>query len=192
MRLDWTNSFRDNSFPLPASEITRAIIAHPEDALRLGASAVVIYLLLGFDEDFESKNIADIANFARKCVNLSIPLIVDLHLNGPKINEKNWSDSVKLGVGMMVEAGVDGLIIPDTNQSTFNTLLKFSPIPLFLHSSIEELLNKQTNKHPWTEKLEKGFNGFCLGKELFESKSKYTVEELTKKSFELIHSIGIT
>lgn len=185
MRLDWTNAFRGVSYPLPVSRVERVMIASPDDGLCLGANAVIMHLLLGFDEDIEAENIADIASCARKCSEINMPFIVDLQLVGPKVNSENTSGVIKLGSGFMVEGGVDGLIIPNPDDETLATLLEFSPIPLIIRSKAEDIIE---NQNIYIERLVQGSGGLFIGIDLFDNKLDFDAKSLAQKILKIVHS----
>jgi len=187
IRLDWTNVFRGQDFPLGCQKEHRVMIAQPEDALYAGASCAVVYFLLGFDEDFESDNITDIAECARKCSDINLPLIIDLRLCGPKIGPKNKNSAVKLGTGIMVEGGADGIIIPCPDEDTFATLLEFSPVPLFLHGSVDP---ENSQKSILEDRLLQGASGICMGRDIYNNELEYTAKELSENLLKKVHQLG--
>ena len=132
VRIDWTNAYRDKEFCLPASAVTRVEMSDGEDALRLGASAVVATFLLGFGEDLEAENIRSISLLARECYRLSLPLVVDIRPIGDKITSDNYTGSIKLGTSFMMEAGADALILPDCDAETCALIGGWSTIPVVL------------------------------------------------------------
>lgn len=134
VRVDWTNAYRDENFPLPVSRVKRTMISDGGDALRLGASAVVSSFLMGFDEDFEAENIKSISLLARECYSLALPVVVDIRPIGEKVTQSNFAGSIKLGVSFMQEAGADALIIPDCDSETCKRIGEWISIPVILRS----------------------------------------------------------
>ena len=132
VRVDWTNAFRNKEFCLPASAVTRVELSNGEDALRLGATAVVATFLLGFGEDLEAENIRSISLLARECYRLSLPLVADIRPIGDKITSDNYTGSIKLGTSFMMEAGVDALIIPECDAATCALIGGWATIPVIL------------------------------------------------------------
>jgi len=72
-RLDWTtvwSAFGENG----NGALHSSLLAHPEDALRHGADAVLTYLVVGTgDAEFEMKEITRNAEIARECEQVGIP-----------------------------------------------------------------------------------------------------------------------
>jgi len=76
-RLDWTTGFNESAKASPNGFQT-CLVAHPEDALRAGADAVISFLFMGSgDAEFEKKEIQRVGELARECERCGIPLIVE-------------------------------------------------------------------------------------------------------------------
>jgi len=156
VRIDWTNAYRDKDSFLPASAVTRVMISDGEDALRLGASAVVATFLLGFGENLESESIQSISLLARECYRLSLPLVVDIRPIGDKITDDNYLGSIKLGTSFMMEAGADALILPDCDEETCALLGKWVTIPVLLR------LDESPTMERMDDLFQKGLMGIVL------------------------------
>jgi DhnA family fructose-bisphosphate aldolase class Ia len=162
VRIDWTNAYRDKGFCLPASTVTRVPLSNGEDALGLGASAVVATFLLGFGEDLESENIRSISLLARECYRLSLPLIVDIRPLGERISADNYMGSIKLGTSIMMEAGADALMLPDCNAETCALIGKWATIPVLLR------LDGIPAKEKIDEIFELGLSGIVLSEAILQ------------------------
>jgi len=105
-RIDWTTVWSVLSNGEGA--LCSSLLARPEDALRLGADAVVTYLVLGTgDSDFERKEIARNAEVARECERAGIPLIVEALARGPGIPNPGDPRWLRLNARIAVELGAD-------------------------------------------------------------------------------------
>ncbi len=178
VRIDWTNAYHDKEFGLPASTVTRVTLSDGEDALGLGASAVVATFLLGFGEDPESENIRSISLLARECYRLSLPLLVDVRPIGGRISSDNYMGSIKLGTSFMMEAGADALILPDCDAETCALIGKWATIPVMLR--LDEI--------PTGEKIEQLFNlgmsGIVLSEKILPASG---IEEKLTSLKQLVH-----
>lgn len=132
VRVDWTNALRPSDFIAPMRKARRVLLSSAEDAMDLGADAIVTYLLMGLDEDFEAENIQSFAFLARESARLGLPLVADIQLVGPKVGKVNFADAVKLGVAQAVEGGADAFIIPDPGEEALAMIRRFSPVPVLL------------------------------------------------------------
>ena len=132
MRLDWTNVFRQKTHPIPCSEPVYCPIALPDEALSLGASAVMVTLLLGFDETFEADNVRQVARFARQASKENIPIAIDVRPLGSRVNEENLADTVLLGASMALELGADIIVVPYSGKDALDIALSFVSVPIVL------------------------------------------------------------
>ncbi len=132
VRLDWSNVFRGKAHPIPCCEPVYCAIARPDEALRLGASAVMVRLLLGFDEEFEADNVRAVALFARQANRENVPLAIDVQPLGSRVNDENLADTVLLGASMALEIGADIIVVPYTGEDALDTALRFVSVPIAL------------------------------------------------------------
>jgi DhnA family fructose-bisphosphate aldolase class Ia len=161
VRLDWTNVHRPGDFVLPPGEVRRVSLGTAEDAVQLGACAAVASFLLGYDEDFESRNVQALSFLARECARVSLPLVAEVNLVGPKIDPAKFDGAVQLSVSFMVEAGTDGIIIPMPGVEALELLLEYAPVPLFVKVDDASLGVWQAT--PLQDALRMGCAGVCLG-----------------------------
>jgi hypothetical protein len=66
-----------------------------------------------------------------------LPIFVDVKCDGPKIDNKNFSDVVKMSITMITEWGGDGILIPEIEESILEELKPFSPPPIFIKEKEE-------------------------------------------------------
>ena len=132
IRVDWTNAYRSQEFCLPVSVIKRMMISNGQDALDLGASAVVATLLMGYDEELESENVKSMSLLARECYRLALPVIADIQPIGGNVKQNNYADSVKLAVSFMLEVGADVLIIPEIDIESFKFIGDWITVPVIV------------------------------------------------------------
>lgn len=134
VRVDWTNAYRDENFCLPVSNVKRIEISQADDVMALGGAAAVATLFMGFGDEFEAENIRSISRLIRASYELSLPVFVDVRPIGPGVNDINFEDTIKLSVSFMMEAGADGLIIPDCSLETLKLIGNWSTIPVIIRS----------------------------------------------------------
>ena len=107
-RIDWTTVW--SVFGNGGGALCSSLLARPEDALRLGADAVVTYLVVGTgDSDFESKEITRNAEVARECERVGIPLIVEALARGPGIANPGDPQWLRLSTRIAAEVGADAV-----------------------------------------------------------------------------------
>jgi len=163
VRVDWTNAYRDKDFCLPASSVSRILLSNGEDALRLGATAAVATLLLGFGEELESENIQSVSLLARECYRLSLPLTVDIRPIGENVTRDNYAGSVKLGASFMMEAGADALVIPECGLETIRLVGNWATVPVLIR------LDNLPSPEKADELLSAGMSGIVLSENILNT-----------------------
>lgn len=110
LRLDWTNIWRPIEHLSYAEGRTR-VIATVEDALRLGADAVLSFMFIGYDDpDVEADEVAKNGLIARQCEVLGIPHFMEPMARGAKGTARAMEDEViAFHVRMAAELGADGI-----------------------------------------------------------------------------------
>lgn len=121
VRADWTNAMRKPDFVLPPETINHLTLLEPSDALDLGASAIVLYFLLGHEEQIEASCLHTTVQFALQGSQVGMPLLIDVQPIGPRVVLR--SKAIALGVSYALEGGADGIVIPWPGQETLQTVL---------------------------------------------------------------------
>jgi DhnA family fructose-bisphosphate aldolase class Ia len=160
-RGDWTNALRPPDFVLPPETIQHLPLLEPSEALDLGASGLVLYFLLGHEEQIEAGCLRRTVQAALQGGKAGLPLVVDVQPVGPRV--VNLPKAIQLGVSYALEGGADGVAIPWPGRQAFAEITKMaagSPVwlkPASLSSAGEEL----------DQALELGGCGLWLGVEVF-------------------------
>lgn len=121
VRADWTNALRSEDFVLPPEHISHLSLLSPLDALDLGASAMVVYFLLGFEEQIEADCLRNTVQLALEGTKVGMPLIVDVQAIGPRVVLD--SKAIELGVSYSLEAGGDGVAVRWPGEDSFKTII---------------------------------------------------------------------
>jgi class I fructose-bisphosphate aldolase len=131
-RIDWSTIW--SVIGGAGKELRSTLVARPEDALRLGADAVVTYLVVGTgDADFESREIARNAEVARECERVGIPLIVESLARGPAVNNPGAPKWLNLHTRIAVELGADAIKTDYAGDpSTMRSVVEGCPIPILV------------------------------------------------------------
>jgi len=135
IRADWMNMPRlggsNVANAIPQQELRHLAIATAQDALDLGASAITIYLFLGFDDETEARNVEECAVFAQECRRIGLVCIIEPLAVGGNVTGANLVDILITGARMAVEIGADMLKIPFTGDvETFRQLVQVSGVPV--------------------------------------------------------------
>ena len=145
-RLDWTTVW--SALGQVGGALHSSLIAHPEDALRHGADAVLTYLVVGTgDAEFEMKEIARNSEIARECERIGIPLIVESLARGKDVENPGDPKWLNLHTRMAVELGADAVKTDYTGDITsMRQVVRQCPIPILVlggnrHASDERALD---------------------------------------------------
>jgi len=173
VRADWMNMPR-----LGSSNVTNAVpqrrlyhqkVLTAEQALALGATAITIYLFLGYDDDIEARGIESCSQFASECHKVGLPCIMEPLAYGGNVTGANIVDLLTLGARMCVELGADALKIPYTGDvETFTRLVSVSQVPVLVLGGARSD-NERDALELFAEGLEAGCNGCLMGRNVTKS-----------------------
>jgi class I fructose-bisphosphate aldolase len=134
--LDWTNAFRDRETALGFDEGRSAAIGTVEDALRLGADAVMTYLFLGAqDPSVEAEGVRQNALVSRACEQLGVVRIIETMARGARVpdDETTRPEYIALACRIAFELGCDLIKTEWTGSSeSFRTVVGTSPLPILV------------------------------------------------------------
>jgi len=178
LRLDWTTGFNDAAKTSPNGFQT-CLVAHPEDALRAGADAVITFFFLGSgDPEFEKKEIQRVGELARECDRCGIPLIVESIARGAQVENPRDPKWLMLHTRVAAELGAD--VIKTENAQTVETMsevVRACPIPILVlggtrTGSDEEVLGVVRAI------VQSGASGVFFGRNIFQAEN---MPELLKR-----------
>jgi DhnA family fructose-bisphosphate aldolase class Ia len=161
VRADWSNAFRGSDFVLPAETISHIPLLTSQDALDLGASALVSYFLLGHEEEIEAGCLHYVVQTALAGTQVGMPLIVDVQPIGPRVVLRK--KAIELGVSYALEGGADGVTVPWPGQESFETIITMAAgMPVWVKPTTLKDANIEL-----TAALELGGTGLWLGERIF-------------------------
>jgi DhnA family fructose-bisphosphate aldolase class Ia len=161
VRADWTNALRSTDFVLPPEKISHIPLVTPRDALDLGASAMVLYFLLGHTEETEAGCLRRTVQSALEGTQIGMPLIVDVQPIGPRV--VLFKKAVELGVSYALESGADGVAIPWPGQESFETIVTMAAeVSVWVKPSTLDAAETELS-----QALELGGTGLWLGEDVF-------------------------
>jgi len=110
LRLDWTNIWRPIE-QLSYEEGRTRMIATVEDAMRLGADAVLSFMFVGYnDPDVEAEEVAKNGVISRECEAVGMPHFIEPMARGRKIAARAMEDEIiAFHVRMAAELGADAI-----------------------------------------------------------------------------------
>jgi DhnA family fructose-bisphosphate aldolase class Ia len=131
-RIDWTTMW--SALRNGGGALCSSLLAHPEQALRAGADAVVTYLVVGTgDSDFESKEIERNAEVARECERVGIPLIIESLARGTEVKNPGDPQWLKLHTRIAAELGADAVKTDYAGDPcSMRSVVEECPIPILV------------------------------------------------------------
>ena len=161
VRADWTNALREDDFVLPPENIVYFPLLEPNDALDLGANAMVMHFILGHQEQIEAQCLHRAVNLVLDGLSLGMPLIVDVQPIGSRVVLLN--KAIELGVSYALESGADGIVIPWPGAESLETIHAMcSGTPVWIKPGSLEV-----DQPELVEALELGAAGFWLDESIF-------------------------
>jgi len=170
LRLDWSNRWRSRD-ALGFEEGRTRIIMSVENAARLGADAVLVYLFIGYgDPDAEADQVKAVAEAVEQCRVAGLGCIVEPMARGVQADHDIYrADYIALGVRIACELGAD-LLKTDysgdahsfcqVTQSSFRPILiAGGPKSPTLREPLEMVRGA----------LDAGANGMFIGRNVFQT-----------------------
>ncbi len=137
VRADWMNMPRLGTSNV-ANAVPQRLLVHQKvitaiQALELGATAITIYLFLGYNDSIEAAGIDICARFAAECRQVGLPCIMEPLAYGGQVTGTNIVEILTLGARMCVELGADALKIPYTGDvNSFRRLAEIADVPVLV------------------------------------------------------------
>ncbi len=173
IRADWMNMPR-----LGTSNVANAVpqrllyqqkVIRAEEALALGASAITIYLFLGYSDAVEATGVEVCARFVAECRRAGLPCIIEPIAYGRRVTGANIVELLTLGARMAVELGADALKIPYTGDvETFRRLCEVAGVPVLVLGGARSD-NERDALELFAEALEAGARGCLMGRNVTKS-----------------------
>jgi DhnA family fructose-bisphosphate aldolase class Ia len=161
VRVDWTNALRQPTFVLPPENIQYLPLLNPADALDLGANALVMHFILGYQEEIEAQCLKRVVDLALDGINLGMPLLVDVQPIGQRVVLLN--KAIELGTSYALEGGADGIVVPWPGAQSFESIQAMcSDLPVWVKPG-----NLAPDSVELSEALQLGAVGFWLDEGIF-------------------------
>jgi DhnA family fructose-bisphosphate aldolase class Ia len=161
VRADWTNALRGPEFVLPPETIKHITLMNASQALELGASALVLYFLLGHEEQIEAGCLNRTVQLAIEGSQIGLPLIIDVQPIGERVVHQ--SKAVELGASYGLEGGADGIVVPWPGVESFKIIIKMSAeLPVWVKPSTLDNVHNEVR-----DALQLGAAGLWLDEKVF-------------------------
>jgi DhnA family fructose-bisphosphate aldolase class Ia/Fe-S-cluster-containing hydrogenase component 2 len=185
VRADWMNMPRlgtSNVFnSVPQRLLVNEKIISAEQAISLGATAITIYLFLGYTDKVEAIGVDKCARFVNECRQVGLPCIIEPLAYGGQVTGANIVEILTLGARMAVEMGADALKIPYTGDvDSFHNLIRVSNVPTLVLGGARSD-NERDILELYAEANEAGASGCLMGRNVTKSPDpKALIEQLCK------------
>lgn len=170
LRVDWSNRWRSRE-ALGFAEGRTRMIASVEDAVRLGADAVLAYLFIGYEEpDAEVEQVEDVAHMVQVCNTLGIGCIVEPMARGKQADHDIFRpDYIALGVRIACEIGADVLKTDYSGSAdTFRQVTQAAFRPILIAGG-PKLLTLREPLEMVRGALDAGASGMFIGRNVFQT-----------------------
>jgi len=173
LRADWMNMARLGTSNV-ANAVPQRLMVHrkivtAEQALAIGATAITIYLFLGYNDRIEATGIDVCARFVTECRRAGLPCIIEPLAFGGQVTGSNIVEILTLGARMAVEIGADALKIPYTGDvESFRYLIEVSDVPVLVLGGARSDYERDALEL-FAEALEAGANGCLIGRNVTKS-----------------------
>lgn len=184
VRADWMNMPRLGTFNVANAVPQRLLLCEKvitaEQALALGATAITIYLFLGYSDKVEAIDVEKCAKFVNECRRAGLPCIIEPLAYGGQVTGANIVEILTLGARMAVEIGADALKIPYTGDvDSFRHLIEVSGVPTLVLGGARSD-NERDALELYAEAQEAGASGCLMGRNVTKSPDpKAMTEQLT-------------
>lgn len=182
VRADWMNMPRLGTSNV-ANAVPQRLLMHQKvitarQALELGATAITIYLFLGYNDRMETTGIEVCARFVGECHKVDLPCIIEPLAYGGQVSGANVVEILTLGARMAVEIGADALKIPYTGDvDSFRHLVKVSSVPVLVLGGARSD-DERDALELFAEGLEAGSSGCLMGRNVTKSPDPQRMVEM--------------
>jgi class I fructose-bisphosphate aldolase len=188
VRADWMNMPRLGSAnvtnAVPQQRLINQKMITAEQAVALGATAITIYLFLGYEDEVEATGVKNAARFITECHQAGLPCIMEPLAFGPQATGATTVEILTLGARMSVELGADALKIPYTGDvESFRHLIRVSQVPVLVLGGARSD-NERDALELFAEGLEAGCNGCLMGRNVTKSPDP---EKLVRQMVQIAH-----
>ena len=170
-RLDWTTAFNETAKSSPRG-FQSCLIAHPEDALRSGADAVITFLFVGSgDAEFDRAEIERVGRVARDCERAGIPLVVESIARGAQVENPRDPKWLMLHTRIAAELGADVIKTESAGDvEAMRGVVSACPVPLLVLGGSRSGSDDEVLKTV-REIMQAGAAGVFFGRNVFQAQN---------------------
>ncbi|WP_225839279.1 2-amino-3,7-dideoxy-D-threo-hept-6-ulosonate synthase [Streptomyces sp. NK08204] len=143
------------------------LVAHVEEALRLGADAVSVHVNLGSRQ--EAQQVADLAAVAESCDRWNVPLLAMVYARGPQISDSRAPELVAHAATLAADLGAD--VVKTDYAGTpeqMAEVVRACPIPLIVAGGARSAETDAVLAYV-SDALRGGAAGVAMGRNVFQA-----------------------
>lgn len=138
IRADWFSGPRFFSPHLPLYQMNNYAACSAEEAIALGAEAVMVYFLAGFTPEFERRCYAMAAAAVRESESLGLPLVAEPLHGNPTANDAEKNIALLEAASNLESLGASALKVPFVNDEGLQQLVEAVNIPVWVLGGTRE------------------------------------------------------
>ncbi|MFG2563327.1 2-amino-3,7-dideoxy-D-threo-hept-6-ulosonate synthase [Streptomyces sp. NPDC048496] len=162
------------------------LVAHVEEALRLGADAVSVHVNLGSHQ--EARQVADLAAVAGECDRWNVPLLAMVYARGPQISDSRAPELVAHAASLAADLGAD--VVKTDYAGTpeqMADVVRACPIPVIVAGGPRSAETDAVLAHV-SDALRGGAAGVAMGRNVFQAdRPGWMAAEIARLVHELPH-----
>ncbi|MEO0561876.1 MAG: hypothetical protein AAF125_07175 [Chloroflexota bacterium] len=182
LRLDWTNRWRGENM-LGSSEGHGRLIASVEDALRMGADAVLMYMFIGYqDPDVEAQQVEDVARITQACERWGMGCIIEPMPRGQRVGHEEYNpEYIQMVTRMACELGADLLKTDYSGDSeSFSAVVDASFRPVLIAGGPKTETQRQALEMV-RGAIDAGASGMFIGRNVFQSEDPVGMMDVMRR-----------
>ncbi|MCS7263484.1 MAG: aldolase [Armatimonadetes bacterium] len=166
LRVDAANIWRSRPEPKEGYHVT---VASVEDAVRLGADAIVAFFFIGYETDRqEAENLERLAEMVSKCRIWQMPIIIEPLVIERGAHAVRDPERIKLAVRIASEIGADALKVDYTgDQKSFAEIVESATAPILVRGGPKMESDEAVLKMV-KEAIEVGAIGLVFGRNIWQ------------------------
>jgi class I fructose-bisphosphate aldolase len=181
-RIDASNVWRGHPKP---KEGYREMLFSVKDAVRAGADAVVVYFLIGYENDMaEGRNLKEVAAVISECMDYGMPVVVEPIGIAPGYQAVRDAQLIPLAARIAYETGADILKADYTGDAeTFSKTVRAVHIPVLIRGGPKTETLKDAFKMV-EDAMKAGARGVVFGRNVWQSSN---ISGMVRAYMQLVH-----
>jgi fructose-bisphosphate aldolase/2-amino-3,7-dideoxy-D-threo-hept-6-ulosonate synthase len=160
---------------------SKVLVNSVERAIKMGADGVSVHINVGAEN--ESKMLADLGMVSQQCIEWGMPLLAMMYARGPKIENENDVDAVKIAARVGAELGADIIKTSYTGDpESFRQVVEGCPAPVVIAGG-SKLGDLETLKMI-EGAMQAGAAGLSIGRNAFQHEHP---DRLVKAACAIVH-----